>query len=94
MSESFKEKLRSIQWSPTTKNPGSRKNYYDGDALKDNLLFSDRETEMRETSGVGFMRRDKKGTFYRKSRTDGSYERASAKDLDRMLGGPEKEASG
>ena len=90
MSESFKAKLRSINFSPATKNPGSRKNYYDSAALKDNLLYSDKDTEMDKTSGVGFMRRDKDGTFYRKSRTDGSYVRASAKDLDRVLGGREE----
>ena len=91
---SFKEKLRTIQFSPAAKNPGSRKNYYDEQALRDGLLHSDPAEEMEKTQGVGFMRRDRRGDFYKKDKVTGDYVKAEGKDIDKvLLGGPSKEDS-
>ena len=81
----FREKLRSIQFGAGTKPSSSRR--YDSEALKEAGLDANRELEMEKTNGVGFMRRDRSGQFYRKDKITGDYIKAEAKDIDRILGG-------
>ncbi len=86
MSEEYKEKLRSIQFSPAAKNPGARKNYFDSDSLRDQHLIPETGSVEELTEGVGPLRWSS-GTPYKRSRSTGDYEKATPKDVDIFTGG-------
>lgn len=86
----FQEKIRSIQWGVSAQNPGTRKNYYDADALAD--TFGGQEAQEEYLDAVeGVPLKWDKGVPYNKDKA-GDYVRSDERTLERVLyGKPEKE---
>lgn len=80
----FAEKLGTLQVSAGAKtNPI---NYFDSEAIRRDFGEEGTEEYIREdTHGVGTLRRDSKGDFYKKSWKTKEYEKATPKDIDNAL---------
>jgi len=87
MSNEFKEKLKTIQFGKGTKK--YPKNYYDSDALREQGLTGDRDEVLSLTDGVGYLKWSR-GVPYKRNWKTGEVEKASANDMEKLLG-PEKE---
>jgi hypothetical protein len=86
---SYKERIGSVQVSAGAKTFPI--NYYDNNALTDTFGGKTGADSIREeTEGVGVLRW-RRGEPYKLK--DGNYERATAKDINKVLSGPVEEVS-
>lgn len=82
---SFKEKLKSLQFM---RGESNRRNYYDSEAINRDF---DVELAKHETEGVGWLKRDAKGKFWKPDPENKAYQPATRKDLEKLTDGELKE---